>query len=146
MAAQPTNFTRLNVTDADGLSVASVNLPNEIRAHFQAPTAGGALSQTFFIADDTYEVIAVRAVWATASTSGTMMLERLQGTEAPDAGDDLLTATVDLASTANTVASPALTATTANLQLAAGDRLGLVLGGTLTNLIGLCVDVILKRI
>lgn len=52
----------------------------------------------------------------------------------------------DLKGTANTVQTGTLTATTADLQLATGDRLSLDFAGTLTDLAGLLVTVSLKRI
>lgn len=61
-------------------------------------------------------------------------------------GTALLTSTVNLASTANTVVSGALTATIGSLQLAVGDRIGCVLGGVLTGLVGSTVVLTLKRI
>lgn len=107
-----------------------------------APATAGNYG-TFFIAPYDCVLREVRVVWGTASTSGTLQVERLQGTEAKDAGDDLLAATVDLSGTANTVTTPALTTTTANLELSAGNRLGLVNGGTLTSQADLCVTCIL---
>ncbi len=88
----------------------------------------------------------VRVSWRTASSSGTLQVERLQGTEAKDAGNDLLAATVDTSATAETVTVPALTTTTADLTLEVGDRLGLVNGGTLTSSADLAVTVVLTPI
>jgi len=86
----------------------------------------------------------VRVVWRTASTSGTLQVERLQGTEAKDAGDDLLASTIDLSGAAETVNTGTLITTNAgNLQLSAGDRLGLVNGGNLANGVEVTVTCIL---
>jgi len=49
---------------------------------------------------------------------------------------ELTTAAIDLTATANTVVTPALVATAASLQLAAGDKIGLDFSGTLTGLVG----------
>lgn len=97
---------------------------------------------TFFIADRRYKVKSVRSVHRTASSSGTVMVERLQGTEAKDAGDDLLSAAISTAGTGDTVNTGTLV-TTGVTVLEAGDRLGLVDGGTLTNAVELCVTVVL---
>lgn len=82
-----------------------------------------------------------------AGQAGTLTLERLQGTEAPGSGDDLLgTTKVDLTATINTVQSPALTATVANLVLEKGDRLALKLAsGAATSLANACATVELER-
>ena len=106
-----------------------------------AAPATAANYGTLFIAPYKCLVLRVEVVWGTLSTSGTLQLERLQGTEAKDGGDDLFTATVDMSATADTVTTPALTTTTANLELSAGDRLGLVNGGDLTNQADLTVVV-----
>lgn len=97
----------------------------------------------FFIADRPYKVKKIQAIWGTASSSGTLQVERLQGTEAKDAGDDLLASAISTAGTADTVNTGTLTSTTSLLTLATGDRLGLVDGGTLTNGAALAVTVTL---
>ena len=93
-------------------------------------------------------VLGVDAIWSTASTSGTLNIERLQGTEAHDAGDDLLSATIDTSGAANTVNAGTLIAgvNAGPLELDEGDRLGLVDAGTLTNLVNLTVTVTLSPI
>ena len=101
---------------------------------------------TIFIAPYKCVVLRVEAVWGTASNSGTLQLERLQSTEGKDAGDDLFASTLSTSTTADTVATPTLTTTTANLELSAGDRLGIVNGGTLTSSADLVVVVELAPI
>lgn len=102
---------------------------------------------TFFIAPYKCVVLGIDAVWRTASTSGTLNVERLQGTEAKDAGDDLLSSTISTAGTAETVNTGTLiTTSTGNLELADGDRLGLVNSGTLTSGADLTVTVTLAPI
>lgn len=72
----------------------------------------------------------------------TLSVERLQTTEAPGAGDDLLDATkINLKGTKDTVQAPALTPTGTNLILAIGDRLGLVDTGVMANVEGVCVTI-----
>jgi hypothetical protein len=97
----------------------------------------------FFIAPVIYTVTAINVVWGVEETTGAMdvMVERLQGTEACGAGDDLQVAVVDATGTANTVTTPALTATGANLILAAGNRLCVDLTATPNEVTNLTVIV-----
>ncbi len=113
--------------------------------HLQgAAPATAANYGTFFIADRRYQVLAIRVVHGTASSSGTVMVEKLTGTQAKTAGVDLMSSTISTAGAANTVNTGTLTATAADLILAAGNRLGLENGGTLTSSADLCVMVDLK--
>ena len=103
----------------------------------------------FWTAPVKCEVVAVREVHAVAGNDGgdvTATIRRCQGTEAATAGDDLLSATINLKGTALTEQTPALTATTANLTLEAGNRLSLDVTGTTTTLAGVIVTVLLKRV
>jgi len=103
----------------------------------------------FFTAPVKCEVVGVREVHAVAGNDGsdvTATIRRCQGTEAATAGDDLLSAAINLKGTALTQQIPALTATTANLTLEAGDRLSLDVTGTTTTLAGVIVTVLLKRV
>jgi hypothetical protein len=107
------------------------------------------VDQAFFIADRPYQVLSFREIHATAGTDGgavTIMLTKDDGTEAPGAGDDLLTAGLDAKGTANTLQTGTLTATSAFLLLAAGDRLSLDFAGTVTSLAGVVVSVVLRPI
>ena len=103
----------------------------------------------FFTAPVECEVVAVREVHAVAGSDGgavTGTIRRCQGTEAATAGDDLLSATINLKGTALTEQTPALTATTANLTLEAGTRLSLDVTGTTSDLAGVIITVLLKRV
>lgn len=104
----------------------------------------------FFTAPVKCQVVAVREVHATAGTDAgavTGTIRRCQGTEAATAGDDLLgTTKINFKGTALTEQTPALTDTTANLILEAGDRLSLDVTGTTTALAGVIVTVLLKRV
>ena len=68
-----------------------------------------------------------------SSGNGTLMLEKLTGTQAPDAGVSMLATTIDLTAALNTIQTATLTTTLANRSLVAGDRLCLKDAGTLTN-------------
>lgn len=113
-----------------------------------AAAATAANYGKFFVAPRACKVTKILEVHTTAGTDGgavTLSVERLQGTEAPGAGDDLLGGTkINLKGLAETVQSPTLTTTGAHLVLAAGDRLGLKDTGTLTSLAGVAVTVELE--
>jgi len=110
-----------------------------------ASTATAADYGKFFVANKKCVVKAVRAVWTTASSSGALQIQRLQGTETSGSGDDLLASTIDMSGTAETVNTGTLTSTVAYLILEAGDRLMLEDSGTLTSGAGLCVTVELEQ-
>lgn len=101
----------------------------------------------FFIATKKCVVKAASEVHVVkASDSGTVMLERLQGTETSGNGDDLLTTAFNILGNAETVQAGTLTTTVANLVLNAGDRLNLVDAGTFTAAVGICVSVELELV
>jgi len=115
-----------------------------VTEHLQgtAPATSGNYG-TFFTAPYKCVVLSVDVVHGTASASGTLQVEKLTGTTAKSSGTNILTGTISTAGTANTVNSGTLVTATAACELAAGDRLGLVNGGTLTSSADLCVTVVL---
>ena len=89
-------------------------------------------------------VMSVTEVHQTKGTDAgavTLQLERLQGTEALDAGDALLTTTFNLKAADNTVQEGAMVGDISLRQLAKGDRLALKDAGTLTALVNVTVVV-----
>ena len=98
----------------------------------------------FFIASRPYEVMEVRAVWSTASTSGTLQVEKLTGTTAEGSGNNILKAVIDLSGTANTVNTKKTHADLQNRLLKTGDRLALVDAADLSNLVNLVVTILIK--
>lgn len=132
------------VSTPDGLTVAGIIVP----VYKTAPVSLFVtdVSKAIYIATEAVQLVAVRVVFGIASVSGTLNIEKLTGTTVPGSGTALLTGTISLAGTANTVLSGTLSATTADLQLAAGNRIGIVLAGTLTSLVGAVVEIDLKRI
>lgn len=124
---------------------AAANIGEHTVSFVQGATPADALDTQFFIADRAYTVTEINVVWGVAESTGSMdvMVERLQGTEACAAGDNLQAAVVDATGTANTVATPALTGTTANLDLAAGNRLCVDLTATPNQIANLVVTVTL---
>lgn len=108
------------------------------------------VDQFFFIAPEPLEVVEIHEIHSTKGTHGSAVsatVKRCQGTEAVTAGDDLLgTTKINLKGDDNTLQSPALTATTANLKLEAGDRLSVDVDGTTTAVAGALIQVLLKRV
>lgn len=97
----------------------------------------------FFIATRPYEVMEISEVHVGTSASGTLNIERLQGTEALDAGDEIAVADFSTTSAANTVVTK-LGADLQNREIFPGDRLALKDGGSLTGLTDQCITVLLK--
>jgi len=113
--------------------------------NFADPTPA---DKAFFIAPFDLTIKRIDYIHSTAGSDAgavTLQVERLQGTEAPAAGDNLLSAAFNCKGTANTVQNGALTATTASLTLSRGDRLGLNYTGTLTALAGVVVGIVYQK-
>jgi hypothetical protein len=94
------------------------------------PLAADSIDQSCFTANRPYLVYRINYVAKTAEAAGTLTVvpRRQQGTEAPASGDSLVATAINAVTSgtaAETVATPALTTTEANLILATGDRLGL---------------------
>ena len=98
-----------------------------------ADAATAANYGVFWIARFKGYVSGFSVVHQVASTSGTLQLEKLTGTTAPDSGVNMLSSALSLSSTANTVQSGVLTTTLADINFNIGDRLCLKDAGTLTN-------------
>ncbi len=95
----------------------------------------------------TVKAIAVR--WsAAASNAGTVTIDvtKDDSTDAPGAGDSLLAAALSVKTTANVTMYPALNTTAGRLVLATGDRIGVNMTGTLTDLAGLVVTVFFEAL
>jgi len=98
-------------------------------------------AEVFWIAPDKCVVDSVEARWETASSSGTVTVHKVPSGTAVDSGTALLSATISTAGVADTKTVGILSTTKSTLELAAGDGLQLVDGGTLTSLVGLNVTV-----
>lgn len=107
--------------------------------------AGSLATEAFFVAPVAMRVLKVSAVHSAAEASAATLtadVTKDTGTDAPGAGTTVLGSTkVNLKATANTVQSPALTSTVANVVLAAGDRLALKPSAGGTEIAGLVVTV-----
>lgn len=147
-------------TDPNVPAANNVNFKNglqEIAGEFQNPadlktvnyddTLNASIgTTTFFVADRAYTVTAISYVQKTQGTSAGAVcsVTKDTGTKAPGTGVALQTGTFDCHGTVNnTVVNGTLTTTTANLTLAAGDRLAVLFAGTLTTLAGVTVTVTL---
>lgn len=111
------------------------------------------VDQAFFIADRAYQVTAIREIHAVAGDDAgavNIQVTKDTGTDAPGAGANLLTnnanAGFNAKGTANTVQAGTLTATGADLLLAAGNRLSLDFAGTVATLAGVVVVVTLAPV
>lgn len=135
----------LIVTTADLLTVGGIIIPQTLPIFVTLNAL--SVSSSLFVADAAYQIISCKAVWGVAGgLAAVLNVEKLTGTTAPGSGTALLSSNIDLTATANTVVSGTLTAVTADLQLAAGDRIGVKLGGTLTGLVGCNLVITVKRI
>jgi len=97
------------------------------------PTVGG-----------TYKITAATVTFGTASSSGTMQVEVATGTQAIGAGTNQLTGTMSLAGTANTPVNGTVIASPTTI--AAGNRINVILAGTLTSLANCVVTISLSRV
>lgn len=109
--------------------------------------AVGAVDRALFIADTDFELLSVQYQFVTASTSGTLTLRSCSSGTAVGSGTAMLASTLDLsaAKTANTPYTGTLAVGQAARKIPKGYALGLDFGGTVTNLVGLCVTIVLQR-
>ncbi len=105
--------------------------------------AAASIPTEVFIANDNYELVGAQLVFTTKSTSGTLQIEKLHGTQTPGNGTNLLTGTMSTAGTADTVVSGS---PIGGATVSAGDRLALVTGGTQTGLVNALVQITLRRL
>lgn len=105
-----------------------------------------ATDTAFFLATRSYRVVAASEVHSVAAGGASVLqLVKDTGTSAPGAGTDLLTNNTntgfDLNATANTPQVGALSATAADLRLAAGDRLSVDFANAIQSSAGVLVTV-----
>lgn len=134
----------LAVTDADKLTVGGVIVPQKLVMNF--PISATSVNQWAFIADAAYMLDSIETVFTVTSTSGTLDLYKSTIVQAPGAGATMLTGTIDLAGTANTVVAGVAHGTAGNKSLADGDKMALVFSGTMTGLAGGIVTVVMHRV
>lgn len=107
--------------------------------------SSSSVSGVIFVSDGYYRVRDVRESHSVkADTAGTLQVEVLTTGQDADAGVDQLTATIDLSGTADTpLAGTVIEPPT---LIKPGNMVGVVLGGTLTNMVNACVTVHLERV
>lgn len=120
-----------------------------ITATFVGQTTEAATDRVFFVAPVACTIVAISQVHSVAAGGASkLQVVKDTSTNAPGAGTDLLTNNTntgfDLNATANTVQNGTLTATTADLSLAAGDRLAIDFANTIQSTAGVTVTVLLK--
>ena len=126
----------------------TVELPITVRV--QGTDAATASNYGIFFVNPLETILRIHSIaevhQVAGSDAGTVSLqiERLQGTEALDAGDALLSTAFDLKGTANTVQYGTLVSNGELLQLNKGDRLALKDSGVLTAVENVCISIILK--
>lgn len=121
---------------------------DDLRVAFVAAPNAAVVDSAFFTADQAYTVVAIDEIHSTAGTDAgavNVMPRKATGTQSPSAGVALLTGSFDLKGTINTRVAGTLTATSADLDLAAGDRLCADITGVITAVAGVCMTVVLKR-
>lgn len=110
------------------------------------PNATDATNQIVFIAPWDCELVSVQARHRVASSSGTMDVVRADSGTAISAGTSLLTGTMSSAGAADTNVSGVPSNNIAGKTITKGQALGLLFGGTLTNLADLDVTVLLRQL
>ncbi len=132
----------LAAASADSLTVGGTIIPQTL--FIPVDLTASLVDRTVFIADASYQVTSTRCVYSVAAlASGTLQVSVETGTGAPGTGADQLTGTIDLSGTVNTVQTG--TVSGSPTTIAAGDRVSVDVGGTLTNLLGACT-IGLKRV
>jgi hypothetical protein len=124
------NVTNGNIWDCNSAVEKWVNLRDLTVVTCRTLLVADQIDQSCFTANRPYLVYRINEVHTTAESAGTLTLipRRQQGTEAPASGDSLVASAIDMVgagAVAQTVKTPALSATEANLILFTGDRLGL---------------------
>ena len=145
------------ITDADKLTVGSKIVPDRVTVTLPITNAmitAGEVNGSIFIASDAgYKVLAINEVHPvveTTAATASISVMKLTGTQTVASGTLTTTAAINLKSTAETVVSPALSATASDYTLAQGDRLGTwfkVTGvSSLSQFKRTCITVTLQRV
>jgi hypothetical protein len=142
----------------------SNNFKPPTRETIQLTAQAASSSQFAFIAPWQCQVVAVRATFSTASSSGTLDVRRFTQAGLPQAPStaangttviELLSAPLSLSGTANTTvqatqypvgASGLVSVANSGQVLQPGDQLAIVLGGTLTGLVNCLIQVEVQQI
>lgn len=157
MKPKKTNFKRDNgiaknrgvtssVSEKTTVAFESVLRKGGVVVSYTIPSTAAATAGNygiFFIAPRAMTIMEVLESHQVASTSGTLNLEILASGVASGSGDDVLVTPFSLSATADTPQMMSGTDLTETRTLVEGERLGLVVGGTLTNQVSVTVTVYL---
>lgn len=143
-ASAPTLVSAQLVESVTISNIAAAGATNQVL--WTAPPVASA--STGALPLGTYKLAGVSLRYGTASTSGTLMLEKTPSGTAVASGTNILASTVSLSSTANTVNSGFLSTSlsNANSVLSPGDSISALFAGTLTNLAGLTITLYIARV
>jgi hypothetical protein len=113
--------------------------------HVHVPTDTEATDMIALIAPFDCKLVSVQRRFGTASSSGTLMVEKTPSGTDVGSGTDLLTGTMSLAGTADTNVSGTLSTAIGVNRIKKGDGIGLDFGGTLTSLVDLDITLVLRQ-
>lgn len=142
-----------NTADFEALRYDSDNelrIGGEVRTPFQQtitlalPLNAGAVDQCVFIAPYALTVSGITEIHATAGNDSgavTINLTKDVSGTVPGAGTTIMSGTFNAKGTANTAQTATLTSTSADLNFAAGDRIGANFVGTVTTLAGIVITI-----
>lgn len=132
-----------------GVKETSVGYPNGAKIMnsevITVPLTASSTSAAVFIADNDYQIMGVSAVFKTASSSGALNVEVRNSGTAAGSGTAVLTSTLSLAGTADTIVS----GTPTNINTATvrkGQIIGTVISGTMTSLANALATITLTRL
>lgn len=137
-------FNDLSVIKTRGFY--GVTLPIIVRIEGSSAQTAANFTTPFFIANRSYLVLEITERHETAGTDGgsvTLMLKKVPSGTAPASGTDMLSAGMSLKTTANTNQNGTIGTVK---TVSDGDSLSLVTTGTLTDLVGVTVSILLKAI
>lgn len=124
------------------------SIPEDYEIVIAIPTATQAVDSIVWSAKagNSYKFVSASVTFATASSSGTLQVQKCPVGTAAGSGTALLTGTMSLAGTAGTTVDGTTITTATSLALAATDRLALDFGGTVTSLVGCYVTLRFKKL
>lgn len=135
-----TNLDSLKIATTDGLQVGGFKPATHL--YINIPLAAASVDNWAFVSPRTLQIISIREIHSVVGGgSAAVRPRKVTDTSAPGAAasstvKELTTAAFDLTTVINTTVVATLSATAADLQLAAGDKIGLDFSGTLTGLVG----------
>ncbi len=142
----------LDTVDVDAVKAAGIIIPQRVIINYNFNAS--SVDSWVFIADRAYTVVSIKEIHSVAGDDGgavTMDVRKVTDGSAPGAAagatvKEFLSAAFDLKSSANATVTGSLTATAADLNLAAGNKIGINFVGTLATLAGAVVTIELKAI